>query len=116
MIYLLLLIFIGLCGFVEFRSAILSVAGGIIGFIVGLTLLTGIGAAGYYLIKNPSPVSMSHNSNFNNAITTDTYHHNLKIVKNYDKSGIASWFGAKFDGKLTSTGATVKCCVRDAIH
>lgn len=70
MIYFLALIFIGLCGFVEFRSAILSVIGGIIGLIVGLAVLIGIGVAAYYLVENLPAPSVPHTSNDSTSAKT----------------------------------------------
>ena len=89
MIYLLALIFIGLCGFVEFRSAILSVAGGIIGFIIGLAILIGIGAAGYYLVKSLPPLSAScaFNCNTSNNLL-NVIPRNFTIPVDTDKTDI----------------------------
>lgn len=67
------------------------------------------GAPDYYIdinkIHNPTPhyLPKSKYGNPDHYYIDGKRYHVLKSAKGYDKRGIASWYGTKFDGKLTST-------------
>ena len=67
------------------------------------------GAPNYHIdvskIKNPKPhyLPKSKYGNPEHYTVFGKRYHVLKTSKNYDKRGIASWYGTKFDGRLTST-------------
>lgn len=56
-------------------------------------------------IKEPVPhyLPKSRYGNPASYVIHGKRYHVLKSAKNYDKRGIASWYGTKFHGKLTST-------------
>ena len=56
-------------------------------------------------IKNPvpHPLAKSQFGNPNFYVINGKRYHVLPTEKNYHKRGIASWYGIKFQGKLTST-------------
>lgn len=51
----------------------------------------------------PRPTKMSKYGNPNSYVVFGKRYHVLKNIKHYDKRGIASWYGTKFHGRLTST-------------
>ena len=51
----------------------------------------------------PRPTTMSKYGNPDSYVVFGKRYHVLKHIKNYDKRGIASWYGTKFHGRLTST-------------
>lgn len=59
-------------------------------------------------IKEPVPhyLPKSPYGNPSSYVIDGKRYHVLKSAKNYDKRGIASWYGTKFHGKLTSTRET----------
>ena len=67
------------------------------------------GAPNYYIdvdkIHDPVPhyLPKSKYGNPNYYTVDGRRYHVLKTAKGYDKRGIASWYGTKFNGKLTST-------------
>lgn len=67
------------------------------------------GPPNYYIdinkIHNPTPryLPKSKYGNPDHYYIDGKRYHVLKSAKGYDKRGIASWYGTKFDGKLTST-------------
>ena len=67
------------------------------------------GAPRYHIdvskIHNPVPHYLPKSKYGNPAYyyISGKRYHVLQSAKNYDKRGIASWYGTKFDGKLTST-------------
>lgn len=81
----------------------------ICGTIVGCSKHTQDGAPKQRIninhIKNPTPKALkkSRYGNPKSYVVFGKRYHVLRSEKNYNKTGIASWYGTKFHGKLTST-------------